>query len=80
MINNNDYGNIYKVLYCKNIPIKIKQFIIKFISPSLNSEDTDIYNFDFINYELTSLKIKLTEEEKIFINYCIENNIEYLEI
>lgn len=80
MINNNDYGNIYKVLYCTNIPIKIKLFIRKNISPSLESDDSNIYNFDFLKGELHYSKIKLNKEEKEFINYCDENNIEYLEI
>lgn len=76
------FGTVFKVLYLPKIDIKLKSFIKANVSHQMEEKDGDTkqYIFGFIVESLSENEYGLTKEDQEFINYCSDNNIDYIEL
>lgn len=76
------YGNIIKVLYVNTttIGIKLTSFIRKNVNFEFENDSSVQYVFENLLYKLEDFQYELNNEEQAFINYCSDNNIQYLEL
>ena len=72
-------GNLFVVCYMPQISEQLKTFIKNNVSPSLEGEDSSQYHFDYINEQVNEENFILTDNDKNFFKFAIENNVEYLE-
>lgn len=79
-----NYGNTFKVLYLPIgiISIQLHNFIKENITPSMVNMENDInqYHFNFITDQIEEQKLHLSDNDKKFVEYCKENDIEYIEL
>lgn len=79
-IEQSEYGNIIKVLYLtKEFSPNIKKLITSNITPSMISDDgsSSQYLLDYVR-DLISEE-SLTKRDLSIIEYCAQNEIEYVE-
>lgn len=77
-----EFGNIIKVLYQPAINNLLIHFIKEMVSPTMQDMDGDScqYSIDYLKVKIEEEKYTLNHEEKFFMDFCEENNIEYLEL
>ena len=77
-----EYGNIIKVLYQPAINNLLIHFIKEMVSPTMTDMDGDSsqYSVDYLKVKIEDEKYTLNHEEIIFMKFCEDNNIEYLEL